>query len=151
VKFWDTSAIVPLLVAEHSTEAARKLHASDPSVIVSWLTPVECASAIARAEREGQLPPEEVTAAFARLDELSLTWREVEPSNDVREAARRLLRVHRLRAADAVQLASAILVAERRPPSLTLLTLDDRVEAAALKEGFVVIAPGRQTGQVPHP
>jgi uncharacterized protein len=143
MKFWDTSAVVPLLVREDSTEAARALFASDPAMVVSWLTPVECASAIARAERDELLTQSAATEAFARLDELALVWREVEPSNDVRETARRLLRVHRLRAADALQLASATLAAERRPASLALVTLDDRVEAAALKEGFAILVPGR--------
>jgi len=143
VRFWDTSAIVPLLVSEESTESARQLYGADPQMIVSWLTPVECASAIARAEHDALLSQSEATEAFARLDEVALVWREVEPSGDVREAARRLLRVHRLRAADALQLAAATLAAERRPASLTLVTLDDRLEAAALKEGFVVLVPGR--------
>jgi hypothetical protein len=49
--------------------------------------------------------------------------------------------VHRLRAVDALQLASATVAAERRPASLTLVTLDDRLEAAARKEGFVVVVP----------
>ncbi len=143
MKFWDTSAVVPLLVREESTDAARAAFASDPAMIVSWLTPVECASAIARAERDGLLTQSAATEAFARLDELALAWREVEPSSDVRDTARRLLRVHRLRAADALQLAAATLAAERRPASLTLVTLDDRLEAAALKEGFAILVPGR--------
>ena len=47
--------------------------------------------------------------------------------------------MHPLRAADALQLAAAFLAAERRPASLELVTLDDRVAAAARKEGFAVI------------
>ena len=143
MKFWDSSALVPLLVREESTDAARALFGSDPVVLVSWLTLVECASAIARAEHEALLPAPAATEAFARLDELATVWREVEPSNEVRETARRLLRVHRLRSADALQLSSAMLAAERRPASLGVVTLDDRLEAAALKEGFAVLVPGR--------
>jgi predicted nucleic acid-binding protein len=143
VKFWDSSAIVPLLVHEDSTEAVRSLFDADPLLVVSWLTPVECASAIARAEHDALLPQQAATEAFARLDELALIWREVEPSTEVRELARRLLRVHRLRAADALQLSAATLAAERRPASLTIVTLDDRLEAAALKEGFGVVMPDR--------
>jgi hypothetical protein len=56
----------------------------------------------------------------------------------VREVARRYLRVHPLRAADALQLAAAFVAAERRPPTLTVVTLDDRLRAAAEKEGFVL-------------
>lgn len=143
MRFWDTSALVPLLVTEPASDAVAELLRVDPTVIIAWTTPVECASAVARAEHDGLLTLEETTEAFARLDELTRVWREVEPTNDVRDVARRLLRVHRLRAADAIQLGAATLAAERHPASLVVVTLDERLEAAALKEGFVVIVPGR--------
>lgn len=143
MRFWDTSALVPLLVQEPATDDVRELLREDAAVVVAWTTLVECASAIARGEHDQLLTQAEATAAFTRLDGLARAWREVEPSNDVREVARRLLRVHRLRAADALQLSAATLAAERRPASLVLVTLNDRVEAAALKEGFSVIVPGR--------
>jgi hypothetical protein len=57
----------------------------------------------------------------------------------MREAAVRFLRVHPLRSADALQLAAAFIAAERRPSSLQVVTLDDRLTAAARKEGFVLI------------
>jgi predicted nucleic acid-binding protein len=134
---------VPFLVYEAATDAVRTLHDADPVIAVAWTTLVECASAVARAAHDGVLTVEQSTEAFARLDELAGLWREVEPSNEVRDLARRLLRVHRLRSADAIQLAAATLAAERRPPSLPLVTLDERLEAVALKEGFPVIVPGR--------
>jgi hypothetical protein len=143
VKFWDSSALVPLLVHEAATEATQAALRLDSTVIVAWTTAVECASAIARAERDGLIDQSGATTAFARLDELVRIWLEVEPTSDVRDVARRLLRVHRLRAADAIQLASATLAAERRPASLTLVTMDERLEAAALREGFAVVVPGR--------
>jgi predicted nucleic acid-binding protein len=49
--------------------------------------------------------------------------------------------VHALRTGDALQLAAAYVAAERRPPQLHLVTLDDRLAAAARKEGFVVVHP----------
>ena len=55
------------------------------------------------------------------------------------EAAIRFLRVHPLRAADALQLGAAFLAAERRPPSLEMVTLDDYLANAARREGFAVI------------
>ncbi len=51
----------------------------------------------------------------------------------------RFLRVHPLRAADALQLAAAFVLADRRPSTLELVTLDDRLAVAARKEGFVVL------------
>jgi predicted nucleic acid-binding protein len=136
VKFWDSSAILPLLVHEDGTHAALARLRDDPQLAVWWGTPVECASAIARLERDGAAA-DRVAEAFARLDDLAQAWIEVEPHDDIRAVARRLLRVHPLRAADALQLAAAYLVSEGRPATLEVLTLDERVRLAALKEGFV--------------
>ena len=139
MRFWDSSAVVPLLVNESRTDAALAAAREDPEMAVWWGTPVECASAIARLEREGAAAGR-VAEAFARLDELAHSWIEVEPHEDVRQTARRLLRVHPLRAADALQLAAAYVVAERRPATLEIITHDERVRLAALKEGFVAPA-----------
>jgi len=137
MKFWDSSAVVPLLVDEEMSNVMVAKVREDRELIVWWGTPVECASAIARLERDGA-PGPRVTEAFARLDELTAAWMEVEPHRDVRDVARRLLRVHPLRAADALQLAAAYVAAERRPSTLEIVTLDDRVRRAAEREGFVV-------------
>jgi uncharacterized protein len=51
----------------------------------------------------------------------------------------RFLRVHPLRTSDALQLAAAFVAAERRPSSLEVVTLDDRLAAAARKEGFLLV------------
>lgn len=140
MKFWDASAIVPLLVAEATTAALQRRAREDPGLLVWWATPVECASAISRLERDGALSAAASIAAFERLTRLAGGWHEVDPSDAVRETAIRFLRVHPLRAADALQLAAAFLAAERRPPSLEIVTLDDRLADAARKEGFVLEA-----------
>ena len=145
MKFWDASAVVPLLMEEETSAAVTALRQADPTMVVAWLTMVECASAIARAEHDQALDQSEAAAAFTRLDDLARSWTEVEPTIDLRDISRRLLRAYRLRAGDAIQLASATLAAERRPATLELVTLDDRLETAALKEGFEVIFPGRQS------
>ena len=139
MKFWDASAIVPFLLAEPTTGALQALAQEDPVMLVWWATEVECASAIARLERDGALDTSAVTEAFDRLKQLAGGWHEVDPSDTVREAAVRFLRVHPLSAADALQLAAAFIAAERRPASLEVVTLDDRLSAAARKEGFVLI------------
>jgi uncharacterized protein len=73
------------------------------------------------------------------LKRLAEGWHEIDPSDGVREAAVRFLRVHPLRTADALQLAAAFVAAERRPSSLELIALDDRLATAARKEGFSLI------------
>lgn len=138
--FWDSSALVPLLVSEAATRSVAASYARDPEVVVWWATPVECASTVARLEREQALSFADAGRALARLDALASSWLQVEPSDEVRETARRFLRVHPLRSADALQLAAAYLAAERRPPTLTLATLDDLLRVAAAREGFLLAA-----------
>lgn len=139
MKFWDASAIVPLLITEPATPTLQEIAANDPAILVWWATEAECASAIARLERDGALDDGAVAQAFDRLRHLARAWHEVDPTDSVREAAVRFLRVHPLRSADALQLAAAFIAAERRPSSLELVTLDDRLATAARKEGFVLI------------
>lgn len=109
MKFWDASAIVPLLMTEPTTKAVQTLVESDPTMLVWWATKVECASAIAWLERDGALDESTVTQAFDRLKHLAHAWHEVDSSDPIREAAVRFLRVHPLRAADAPQLAAAFI------------------------------------------
>lgn len=136
--FWDSSALVPLFAAESRTSSMQSRYARDPEVVVWWGTLVECASAIARLEREGALSAANAAESFARLDALAPSWMQIEPSDEIRESARRLLRVHPLRAADALQLAAAVVAAERRPSTLAFVTGDGRLQDAAAKEGFLI-------------
>ncbi len=138
MRFWDSSAIVPLLVGEETTVPMQALARADPVMLVWWATEIECVSAIARLERDGELTSDATLAALGRLDALVESWNEVQPVQAARRAARRLLRVHRLRAADALQLAAAVVAAEGHAASLEVVTLDDRLVEAARREGFVV-------------
>jgi predicted nucleic acid-binding protein len=138
LRFWDSSAIVPLLVAEATTDSMRAIAQEDPVMLVWWATEVECVSAIARLERQDDLSSDATLTSLERLDALAEGWSEVQPVEAARRAARRLLRVHTLRAADALQLAAAIVAAEGHPASLDVVTLDDRLIEAARREGFVV-------------
>jgi uncharacterized protein len=139
MKFWDSSAIVPLLLAEPTTRAMQTIVAKDSTMLVWWADEVECASALARLVREDALEDAATRLAFDRLRQLASGWHEIDPSDAIREAAVRFLRVHALRAGDALQLAAAFVAAERRPPSLEVVTLDERLAGAARKEGFDVI------------
>lgn len=139
MKFWDTSAIVPLLVHEGSSQRLRALLARDFDMFVWWGSEVECISALTRRERDGSLNAQAVNAALERLQQLAGLWEEIDPTDAVREGAVRFVRVHPLRAAVALQLAAAFQAAEQRPSSLTVVTLDERLASAARKEGFAVM------------
>jgi uncharacterized protein len=139
VRYWDSSALLPLLVREAATPAIRALLRQDPEVMTWWGTPVEAASALARLARDGMLPPDAHEAALARLARASEGWDEVVPTAAVRTEALRLLRVHPLRAADALQLAGAVVASEHQPATLPVVTLDQRLASAARLEGFGVL------------
>jgi uncharacterized protein len=141
VRFWDSSAIVPLLVGEPASRRVRLAYESDPDVIAWWGTEVECVSALARLERDGSLTSIGIGDALRRLDGLTMAWQEVQPVSAVREIAIRLLRVHPLRAADAFQIGAAIVASEGHPATLPLVTFDDRLALVAEREGFVVLVP----------
>ena len=139
MRFWDASAIVSLLIAETSTRRLQAFAASDPDMLAWWGSKVEYVSALARLERDTALDLQAAVRVFGRLEQLAADWHKIDPSDILREAAARFLRVHPLRAADALQLAAAFIAAEQRPASLEMLTLEDRLAGAARKEGFAVI------------
>lgn len=141
MKFWDSSALVPLLVDEPASRALLDLRQRHAVMVVWWLSEVECASAIARLEREAGLSPKAAVEAFERLRVLGRSWHEIQPVGEIRESAVRFLRVHALRAGDALQLAAAFVAAEQRPSTVEFVSLDDRLSLAAAREGFRVVAP----------
>ena len=140
MKFWDSSALVALLVRESRTTGMATLYREDPDVAAWWGTEVECASAVARLERGGMLDADGTEQALSRLDALRHRWQEIQPVADVKMTARRFLRVHPLRAADALQLAAAFVASGRRPATLEFVCLDTRLTDAARREGFVMRA-----------
>lgn len=142
MRFWDSSAVVPLILEEAATGRLRDLYTGDRDMLVWWGTPIECHSGLACRERGGLIPNDVRTDADRALRELSLHWTEVEPVAPVREVAIRLLGVHDLRAADALQLAAAVLSRSEEPRLLEFVCLDRRLAAAASKEGMVVLGEG---------
>lgn len=118
------------------TEDMRHLLAEDPGIATWWATTVECSSALARRARSGALDPTGATGAHGTLAALARSWIETPPTARVRDAARRLVRLHDFAVADAFQLAAAFEAADDQPESLELVTLDARLAAAARREGF---------------
>ncbi len=136
MKFWDSSALIPLIVPEPETRALGALLRADHSVAAWWGSRLECAAALARLERERRITGPSMAQARARLDVLADQWVEIAPSPQVRDQAERLLRVHALRSADAHQLAAALVASGHRPATLEFVTIDSRLADAARREGF---------------
>ena len=139
MRFWDSSALLPLFVQEATSGAVADAYELDADVIAWWATQVECASTLARLERDGRLSGPALTAALGRVARFAAAWHEVQPLPVIRQTAVRLLRVHDLRAADALQLAAALTASEGQPDSLPFVTLDARLAAAADREGFGIV------------
>lgn len=140
MRFWDSSALVPVCVEEPSTPLARQLLEEDPGMVVWWGSTVECWSALARLRRDGQLSLPEEEEARAILDALARAWVEILPTDDVRTLAGRILRVHPLRAADAFQLAAALTWALPARAPAPIVTFDARLRDAARLEGLVPVS-----------
>lgn len=142
MRFWDSSALVPTLVFEPLSGPMRSLAAEDSSMSVWWATIVECASAIARRERASPSDAESAAEALATLSRVSRSWIEVPPTERLRDNARRIVRLHDLRAADGFQLAAAHEASDGQPENLPFVTLDERLADAARREGFTILGLG---------
>ena len=149
MRFWDSSALVSILVAEATSAAVMRAYELDPEVVAWWATEAECVSALARLEREGSLASSSMVDGLRRLEALARAWQEVQPVTAVRKIAIRLLRVHPLRTADALQLGAAIVAAEDHPATLRFVTLDERLAQAAEREGFPVVRPDQASSISP--
>ncbi len=136
MRFWDTSAVVPLCVSEAASAQMRRILEVDRALAVWWCTRTECASALARRRRERALTPTGEQHAKRVLDALSEAWSEVTPTDALRARAERLLAVHPLRAADAFQLAAALVWAKGSTASFTFISLNERLRESARQEGF---------------
>lgn len=139
MRFWDTSALLPLFVAETHSARVRAWLRRDPVVVVWSLTRVELLSALARREREEPSAARALLRARQRVLAAWEEWSEVVVLEPVRRQAERLVTVHPLRAADALQLGAALVATELDPAGLELVTFDERLALAALKEGFSVL------------
>lgn len=141
MRFWDATALVPLVVAERETERVRGLLREDPHIATWVWTSVEIASAIERRTRQGKLDRGQRRAALGAFADLASTWDEVTDVLAVRRRALPLLARHPLRAADAAQLAAALLLAPEPGPATSFVCLHERLAEAAEREGLLVFPP----------
>ena len=138
MRYWDASALAPLVVKEERTDEVRAWLAEDAAIVTWAWTRVELVSAVERRVREGSLTREMRREVLERFERLWESWDEVTDLLAVRAKAVALLARHDLRAADAAQLAAALVIAEQVPEGLTFACLDARLAEAAEKEGLRV-------------
>lgn len=139
MRYWDASALVPLLVAEPPSSLVREWLAEDREIITWAWSHTEIVSAIERRAREGSLLRPQRRELLRRLAVFASNWDEVTDVLAVRSRANALLARHSLRAADAGQLAAALLVQDHSAAPLAFACLDRRLAAAAEVEGLRVL------------
>lgn len=142
MRFWDSSAIVPILVLERESNWAQELLRQDPVGIVWALSPVEVHSALVRRRRDGSLAAAAFTTARSRAKQFFTAMAHVVALEQVAERALRVLDMHSVRAADALQLAAALVASRERPQHLPFVTLDERLAEAVEREGFPIVRTG---------
>ena len=156
MKYWDASALVPLVVAEPASKAVRSRLAEDGHIVTWAWTRTEIVSAIERRTREGLLSRPQRREVLERFAAFADRWDEVTEILAVRTRANALLARHPLRAADAGQLGAAcptpaagrrrgatwraaLLVQEQMAEPLPFVCLDGRLAYAAELESLRVI------------
>ena len=139
MRYWDASALVPVVVAETDSGLVRSWLSEDDHIVTWAWTRTEITSAIERRAREGSLSRHQRREVLARLDAFAGSWDEVTDVLAVRTRANALLARHRLRAADAGQLGAALLIQEQLAGVLTFVCLDHRLSSAAELESLRVV------------
>ena len=139
MRFWESSALVALVVEQRTSVQVRALEQEGLEAVAWVLSDVEVRSAIERLAREGVLTPDQARHDIQDSETVWRRLRTIDLVDAVKLRAKRLLSRHALRAADAMQLGAALLVAEDVPEGLEFVTLDDRLAEAARREGFRVL------------
>jgi predicted nucleic acid-binding protein len=85
MKYWDSSAIMPLLLLEQSSAAMKDVFSRDRTVFAWWAAEVECVSALARVERERRLNPDDLAFAYRRLQVFCASWYVIQPNEALKE------------------------------------------------------------------
>lgn len=136
--FWDASALVPLCIREAASREAQS-HLRKFAPVVWWGSLVEVYSAICRLHREKEITDLDKGGAVARLRMLSLGWREILPSDQIRNLAMDCLDKYSLRAADSLQFAASLTWCDQRPSKRSFVCGDHRLAKAAESAGFSVL------------
>lgn len=118
--------------------SAAKALLRDHTPVVWWITPVEVHSALERLRLEGHISSAAYSASKQRLHALIASWREIQPTESVREQARVQLERFRLRAADALQLAAALIWCKQKPNGRLFVCNDAKLANAARQAGFEI-------------
>ncbi len=137
--FWDTSAIIHICVPGQNASAARRV-LGEHAAVVWWAARVEVRSVLERLRKERAISPRAYDASRNRLEALLGSWREILPTNLLRELACLQLERFPIRAADALHLSAALIWCNQKPRGRLFVCNDLRLSDAARQAGFTVEA-----------
>ena len=135
IAYFDTSALIPLIIDEPSTDRCARLWDGADRVVSARLLYPEARAALARAERTRRISPRQHAAAIAELENLSGQIDHIELTARLARVAGDLAQVHGLRGYDAVHLAAA---ASALDGQLVVVTGDVELAKAARSMGMAV-------------
>lgn len=139
MRFWDSSALVTLIIEQEKSKELREFLNKNSEILAWWGSEAECFGALCRLQREGCLSKKAFSVAQKMLSEFATSWHIVQPVHEVMVETKKILRRHVLKTADAFQLAAAVCGAEGEPGSLEFVCLDRRLGEVAEREGFIVL------------
>jgi uncharacterized protein len=130
--YFDSSALVKLVVEEAGTQLAASLWDGCDAALASRLAYPEVRAALAAAARNHDLANGKLTEVEAAWEEYWHAVRAVELTPAITHQAGDLAREHGLRGADAVHLASALAIGD---PDLVVAVWDRRLHSGARAAG----------------
>jgi predicted nucleic acid-binding protein len=130
--YFDSSALVKLLVEETGSDLVAELWDGCDAPVASRLAYPEVRAALAAAARNHDLDDRDLGGAENAWDGYWAATRPVELTAAVEQHAGRLARAHALRGAGAVHLASALAIGD---PDLVVAVWDRRLHAGARAAG----------------
>lgn len=143
MRYFDTSALVKQYLQEAGSKMVLELLKTGDKVYTASLTYAETHAAFSRRTREGRLTRETTRRLALRFDRDWESYDVVIMSTDVLRLTRQMLYRHPLRSADAIHLASALLLARTTPMvRWAFVCADGRLCGAAEAEGFQSIYAG---------
>ena len=112
IAYFDTSALIPLVIEEPTSESAARLWDGAGRVASVRLVYPEARAALAQAHRMGRLGSRQLRAAVSGLDSLDRQLDHVELTAPLAARAGQLAEEYELRGYDAVHLAAVELIAD---------------------------------------
>jgi PIN domain nuclease of toxin-antitoxin system len=134
----ESSAVLAWLLDENGAAEVRESLASEPLVVASDLTLIECDRVLLRAAALGEVTEAEAADRRAHLAAAASHWHVLRIGAEIVERARQPFPGDPTRTLDAIHLAS-VLVARAAVAQLLLLSLDERIRKAAARLGLKVI------------